>query len=78
MNVTLSADRANVGITGQQRPDLVGAVPALNCVADPDPTKRHQLMNCFDYFQFGHKADLFPNSAFKTLFLNAIRWASER
>lgn len=30
------------------------------------------------YFQFGHKADLFQNSAFKTLFLNAIRWASER
>ena len=27
------------------------------------------------YFQFGHKADLFQNSAFKTLFLNAIRWA---
>jgi type 1 glutamine amidotransferase len=30
------------------------------------------------YFQFGHKADLFQNSAFKTLFLNAIHWASER
>jgi len=29
------------------------------------------------YFQFGHKADLFENSSFKTLFLNAIRWASE-
>ena len=29
-------------------------------------------------FQFGHKADLFQNSAFKALFLNAIRWASER
>ena len=28
--------------------------------------------------QFGHKADLFQNSAFKTMFLNAIRWASER
>ena len=28
------------------------------------------------YFHFGHKADLFQNSAFKTLFLNAIRWAS--
>ena len=30
------------------------------------------------YFQFGHKADLFQNSAFTTMFLNAIRWASER
>jgi type 1 glutamine amidotransferase len=30
------------------------------------------------YFQFGHKADLFQNSGFKMLFLNAIRWASER
>jgi hypothetical protein len=48
VNVTLSADRANIGITGQQRPDLVGAVPQLNCVPDPDPTKRHQLMNCYE------------------------------
>ena len=30
------------------------------------------------YFQFGHKADLLQSSPFKTLFLNAIRWASER
>jgi type 1 glutamine amidotransferase len=30
------------------------------------------------YFQFGHKADLFQSSAFTTLVLNAIRWASER
>ena len=44
--------RANVGITGQQRPDLVGAVPQLNCVADPDPAKRHQLMNCYDAAAF--------------------------
>ena len=28
LNVTLSTDRANIGITGQQRPDLVGAVPS--------------------------------------------------
>jgi len=52
VNVTLSADRANIGITGQQRPDLVGAVPELNCVEDPDPTKRHQLMNCYDAAAF--------------------------
>ena len=52
VNVTLSSDRANIGITGQQRPDLVGAVPQLSCVADPDPTKRRQLMNCFDATAF--------------------------
>ena len=28
--------------------------------------------------QFGHKADSFENDAFTTLFLNAIRWASEK
>jgi hypothetical protein len=28
------------------------------------------------YFQFGRKANLFQNSAFKTLFFDAIRWAS--
>ncbi len=52
LNVTLSTDRANIGITGQQRPDLVGPVPDMNCVADPDPTKRRQLMNCFDQSAF--------------------------
>src|SRR6476620_8590694 len=52
VNVTLSTDRANIGITGQQRPDLVGPVPEMNCVADPDPTKRRQLMNCFDQTAF--------------------------
>ena len=30
------------------------------------------------YFQFGHKADLFQSEAFRTLVLNAIRWASAR
>jgi hypothetical protein len=52
VNVTLSADRANIGISGQQRPDLVGAVPKLNCVADPDPTKYHQLITCYDATAF--------------------------
>ena len=32
VNVTIGADRANIGITGLQRPDLVGPVPSLNCV----------------------------------------------
>ncbi len=57
VNVTLSTDRANIGITGQQRPDLVGAVPSLNCVEDPDPTKRHQLMNCYDASAFALPAN---------------------
>jgi hypothetical protein len=57
VNVTLSADRANIGITGQQRPDLVGAVPDMQCVADPDPTKRRQLMNCYDASAFALPAN---------------------
>ena len=50
VNVTIGADRANIGITGQQRPDLVGPVPSLNCV--PDPARPPQLMNCFDAAAF--------------------------
>jgi uncharacterized protein len=30
------------------------------------------------YFQFGHKKELFDSPAFTRLFLNAIRWASDR
>jgi hypothetical protein len=67
VNVTLSADRANIGITGQQRPDLVGAVPKLSCVADPDPTKRHQLMNCFDAGAFALPAQFTFGNASRNL-----------
>jgi hypothetical protein len=49
VNVTLSTDRANIGITGQQRPDLVGSVPSLNC--QPNTTSR-ELINCFDASAF--------------------------
>jgi hypothetical protein len=52
VNITLSTDRANIGISGLQRPDLIGTAPTLNCVADPDPTKRRQLMNCYDQSPF--------------------------
>src|SRR5262249_31778345 len=45
VNVTIGTDRANIGITGQQRPNLVGPVPALNC--QTNPTTR-ELINCFD------------------------------
>jgi hypothetical protein len=57
LNVTLSTDRANIGINGQQRPDLVGSVPEMNCVADPDPARRRQLMNCFDQSAFALPAE---------------------
>ena len=69
VNVTLSADRANIGITGQQRPDLVGAVPQLNCVADPDPTKRHQLMSCYDAAAFALPAQFTFGNASRNILL---------
>src|SRR4030095_7736928 len=53
VNVTISTDRANIGITGQQRPDLVGPVPSLNC--QPSPTNR-DLINCFDASAFAMPA----------------------
>jgi len=49
VNVTIGADRANIGITGQQRPDLVGSVPSLHC--DQSPTAP-DLINCFDRSAF--------------------------
>jgi hypothetical protein len=55
VNVTLSTDRANIGITGQQRPDLVGAVPDLNCQpnsAGANDVERRWLINCFDSTAF--------------------------
>ena len=51
VNVTLSTDRANIGINGLQRPDLVGAVPELNCQpnsAGLTDAARRQLINCFE------------------------------
>jgi hypothetical protein len=49
VNVTISKDQANIGITGQQRPDLVGPVPSLDC--QPNTTTR-ELINCFDASAF--------------------------
>ena len=51
VNVTIGADRANIGITGLQRPDLVGAVPEPEL---PARIRRAppQLMNCFDAAAF--------------------------
>ena len=44
VNVTIGADRANIGINGQQRPDLVGAVPELNCQQSSTNRRSDQLL----------------------------------
>jgi hypothetical protein len=53
INVTIAADRANIGISGLQRPDLVGTVPKLNC--QKSPTNR-DLIDCFDASAFAMPA----------------------
>jgi hypothetical protein len=45
INVTIGTDRANIGISGLQRPDLIGPVPTLNCQQSPTNL---DLINCFD------------------------------
>jgi hypothetical protein len=60
VNATISGDRANIGITGLQRPDLVGSVPELNC--QENPTTR-QLFNCFDASAFAQPAQFTFGSA---------------
>ena len=65
VNITISADRANIGITGLQRPDLVGPVPSMNCV--PDPARPPQLMNCFDASAFALPAQFTFGSASRNL-----------
>jgi hypothetical protein len=53
INVTIAADRANIGISGLQRPDLVGPVPELNCEQSPTSP---DLINCFDSSAFAMPA----------------------
>jgi hypothetical protein len=65
VNVTIGADRANIGIAGLQRPDLVGPVPSMNCV--PDPARPPQLMNCFDASAFALPAQFTFGSASRNL-----------
>jgi hypothetical protein len=66
VNVTIASDRANIGITGQQRPDLVGAVPELNCqpnTAGATPAAQREQINCFDPSAFALPAQYtFGNS----------------
>ena len=49
INVTLNGDPANIGISNLQRPNLVGAVPSLNC--QPLANSR-ELVSCFDASAF--------------------------
>jgi hypothetical protein len=67
VNATLSSDRANIGITGLQRPDLIGAIPELNCqpnTAGATDVARRQLINCFDAAAFALPAQFtFGNSS---------------
>jgi len=60
VNATIGPDRANIGITGQQRPDLIGSVPELNC--QQSPTGR-DLINCFDASAFALPAQYTLGSA---------------
>jgi hypothetical protein len=55
VNVTFTQDWANIGITGLQRPDLIGAVPDLDCQpnsAGATEVARRQLINCYDSTAF--------------------------
>ena len=55
VNITFTQDRANIGITGLQRPDLVGAVPELNCQPNSSGATEvasRQLINCYDQTAF--------------------------
>jgi hypothetical protein len=67
VNVTFAADRANIGITGLQRPNLVGAVPKLNCqpnTAGTTEIARRELINCYDAAAFALPAQFtFGNAA---------------
>lgn len=49
VNVTIGTDRANIGISGLQRPNLVGPAPPLSCEAS---ATGRDLINCFDSSAF--------------------------
>jgi hypothetical protein len=49
VNPVLSTDRANIGISNTQRPDLIGAIPEMNCQEDP---ATRQQFNCYDAAAF--------------------------
>ena len=70
VNVTLSTDRANIGITGQQRPDLVGGIPELSCVdntAGANQVEQRQQINCIDASAFALPAQFTFGNASRNL-----------
>lgn len=51
VNITFAQDRANIGISGLQRPNLVGGVPSLNCRPNStatNPVEQRWLIDCYD------------------------------
>src|SRR5437762_972871 len=60
VNVTIAADRANIGISGLQRPDLIGPAPSFNCQQSPTNL---DLVNCFDPSAFAMPAQYTFGSA---------------
>ena len=70
VNITLSTDRANIGINGQQRPDLIGAAPKLNCQpnsAGTTPVALLELINCYDAAAFALPAQFTFGNASRNL-----------
>jgi hypothetical protein len=49
VNVTTSGDRANIGISNLQRPNLIGPIPSLDCETD---AATRQRINCYDASAF--------------------------
>jgi hypothetical protein len=78
VNITIASDRANIGITGQQRPDLIGAVPSLNCqenTAGTTPVAQRELINCYDASAFALPAQFTFGNASRNL-LRGPKFAS--
>jgi hypothetical protein len=78
VNVTFTDDRANIGRTGLQRPDLVGSVPKLNCQPNSAGTTavaRLQLINCYDATAFALPAQFTFGNASRNI-LRGPKFAS--
>jgi hypothetical protein len=78
VNVTFTDDRANIGRTGLQRPDLVGPVPQLNCQPNSAGTTdvaRRQLVSCYDASAFALPAQFTFGNASRNL-LRGPKFAS--
>lgn len=64
VNVTIATDQANIGISGQQRPNLVGPIPSLHCEQSPTSV---DLINCFDPSAFAIPAQFTFGSASRNI-----------